>query len=260
MTRPIARTLVSGLVVCAASLQCAQATEVPVAPPATDGSTGIEYHQSLLVDPMDFFTVLVERYRGLVAYADQVRLIQTIEKAGDTPFQTDRQLICQIDPDGRLRVRTAASEVRRSLGLGAAMRRDEAAEQLQRRYDLWLMPHMVLKYADQPLREFREGINEGFTATEATEVTVGEKPMVQVTLRSGDEQQPAAAEFELFVNPDSMLIERIVGAQRLPNGASLETTMEITPTLETATEQTPPAATPAPRSPLAAPNLRRGTM
>jgi hypothetical protein len=221
----------------------------PVEP--TVGAPLVEHRQSLLLDPSEFFALLVERYRGLVAYADQVRLIQTIEKAGDEPYQTDRRLICQIDDDGNLRVQTAARQARGALGLTIPLKEETALREMRRRYDLWLMPHMVLKYADQPLREFREGVADGFTATEAAAVTVDEKPMVQVTLRAGDEQTAAEAEFDLFVNPDSMLIERIVGAQRLPDGASLETTLEITPVAASERPAAPPPAAP-PSEPLPA--------
>jgi hypothetical protein len=73
-------------------------------------------------------------------------------------------------------------------------------------------------------------VDEGFTATGAESVTIDNKPMVHVELKSGDgSSEDCQAKFDLFVNPDSMLIERIEGEQVLPDGANYSTTLQITP-------------------------------
>jgi hypothetical protein len=88
---------------------------------------------------------------------------------------------------------------------------------------------MALKYAESPESGFRTSVPKGFTATSVT-VTEGEKPMVHLELRSGDgDTDEPEAQFDLYVNPDSLLIERIEGQEPMPGGGSYETTLEITP-------------------------------
>ena len=107
------------------------------------------------------------------------------------------------------------------------------------RYNLWLAPHMALRFTDDPLKEFRLGVKEGFTPTKAEHVTVEKKQWVRLELKSGDGlSEDYTARFDLFVNLQSMLIERIEGEQRLPDGAEYRTTLDITPIL---TEQSEPA-------------------
>jgi hypothetical protein len=41
--------------------------------------------------------------------------------------------------------------------------------------------------------------------------------------------ESCTARFDLFINPETMLVERIDGEQQLPDGARCTTTMQITP-------------------------------
>jgi hypothetical protein len=87
-----------------------------------------------------------------------------------------------------------------------------------------------LKFADKPLEDFRAGVDEGFTATEAHAVVIDERPKVHLELRSGDGQsESCTARFDLYIDSQSLLIERIEGRQRMPDGSELETTVEIDP-------------------------------
>jgi hypothetical protein len=186
------------------------------------------------IDPHRFMSDLIARYRGLTAYEDVAQVSHEITRDGADPMRVRTKVGCEL-ADGRLRVITPWSHVWRALGraIGVEVPAGPAAETGARPtdYDLWLAPHMTLKFADDPMREFRRGVDEGFTPTGAEPVTIDDRPLVHVELRSGDGlSADCAATFDLYVNPESMLVERIEGQQRLPDGASYETTLDITPT------------------------------
>ena len=216
------------------------------------------------LDPLIFFDELVERYRGLTAYTDLTHIIQVTRHYDEqTPSQrTETRVSCEL-AEGELNVVTPGLQLGlqlgRGLGLDLPIEPSEETKRSKRRYDLWLLPHMALKFAEKPLEELREGVPKGFTATEAEEITIDDRPMVHLELTSGDGLSgDYNARFDLYVDPESMLIERIEGRQRLPDGGDFETTYHITPTRseggqpaqpantleDPATPATPPAAQP----------------
>jgi len=177
-----------------------------------------------------FFEVLVERYRNLTSYSDLSRIVQVIQHAGEAEARRVETQMSSEVADGSLRTETALMQIRRTFGLELPLPKPEPLSRAELRYQLWMLPHLTLKFADQPLREFRDGVHEGFTATELTAVTVNDRPLMHLELRSGDGMSDdAAATFDLYVDPESMLIERVHGQQRLPDGGNYETTIEITP-------------------------------
>lgn len=184
------------------------------------------------VDPLIFFDELVARYRGLRVYSDLTHIVQVTRQYDDEsePQRTETRVASEVS-DGKLNVVTPGSQLRRNFGLNLPVQASPEMEQAKLRYDLWLLPHMALKFAEQPLQELREGVPEGFTATEAAAVTIDDRPMVHLELTSGDGLSgDYNARFDLYVDPESMLIERIEGRQRLPDGGDFETTYYITPT------------------------------
>lgn len=197
------------------------------------------------LDPVDFFERLVSRYRGLHMYKDTVDLIQVTQREGEESSRVRTRINCEI-ADGRLRIQTPASQVKSNLGLNLPLKSSSPMRESQLRYDLWLAPHMAMKFTDKPLKNLRAGVDQGFVATGIESVTIDNKPMVHVELRSGCGEdslsEDCAAKFDLYVNSDSMLIERIEGEQRLPDGASYSTTLQITPidASESADESTDP--------------------
>lgn len=183
------------------------------------------------VDPLIFFDELVARYRALTAYSDQTHIVEVTRRYDDgaEPQRAEKRVAADVS-DGKLTVVTPGSQVRRSLGLALPIPPTPEMEQAAQRYDLWLVPHLVLKFSENPLEELREGVSEGFTATEAAAVTIDERPMVHLELTSGDGLSgDYNARFDLYIDPESMLIERIEGRQRMPDGADFETTYHITP-------------------------------
>ena len=105
-------------------------------------------------------------------------------------------------------------------------------ETLVRRYNLWLAPHLALHFAAEPLKELRLGVPQGFVPA-ATELVEGDRPSVRLELRSAEAPQQSAAEaqavFSLWVDQESMLVRRVSGHQKLPDGATYEVTLDIAP-------------------------------
>lgn len=181
------------------------------------------------IEPAAIFEQLVRRYKGLHLYRDTTRLVQITSREGQETSRIETEIGCEVR-NGDLKVQTPAAQARSSVGLDLPVRQSPAAEAAQRGYDLWLAPHMALKFADEPLKNFRSGVDEGFTATEAEAVTIDDKRMLHVELRSGDGlSESCTAKFDLFINPETMLVERIDGEQRMPDGANCTTSMHITP-------------------------------
>ncbi|HRQ75534.1 MAG TPA: hypothetical protein PK098_06395 [Phycisphaerales bacterium] len=187
------------------------------------------------LDAMSFFEHLVARYRALESYEDETSIVQVTTHLGEErSHRVETTVKCDI-VEGRLNVRTPVSQVRGGLMRGLGLTLPIAPQEVQgskSMYDLWLAPHMAIKFTENPLSEFRAGVPEGFTATEIAPVTIDNKPMVHLELKSGDGMSgDYAAKFDLYIDPDSMLIERIEGQQRLPDGGDFQTTVDIKPTL-----------------------------
>jgi hypothetical protein len=220
----------SGLAVAAllASATPGPAGRVAAAPPEWDGClTSDAETGELRIDALCFFDALIDRYQGLTAYEDVADVLQVTERRGEASERVETRIGCEIE-GGKLRVRTPKSEARRLIGLGVPARLSPAMEAALLRYQIWLAPHMALRFADRPQENFRVGVRDGLVATEAERVQVGDRSMVHLKLESGGGSDEAS--FDLFVNPESMLVERITGRQRLPDGAQYATTLDITPT------------------------------
>ena len=229
--------------ICCAALACGPVSVAPLATAAecdhasaltqaSDPTAALPQSSApgvLGLDPVAFFEQLVARYRGLNLYRDTVELIQVTYREGVEASRVQTKLACEVS-DGKLTVQTPASQMRSGLKLDLPMKKSPAAKKVSEAQDLWLAPHMALKFEDEPLKKLRAGIDEGFTATDIESVTIDNKSMVHLELRSGDgASQNATARIDLYVNSDSMLIERIEGQQILPDGAEFSTTLHITP-------------------------------
>jgi hypothetical protein len=195
-----------------------------------NGALGQSDSTETVLDARRFFELLVERYRGLTAYSEMSRIVQVIQHVGDVePQRVEMEMSSEVTGDA-LRTETAFSQIRRAFGLNLPLPESEPMQAAELRYHLWLLPHLTLKFSDEPLRDFRDGIHQGFTATDLAPVTVDDRSLVHLELRSGDgANDDSSARFDLYVDPDSMLVERVRGQQRLPDGSSYETTVEITP-------------------------------
>jgi len=187
------------------------------------------------LDAGEVFEALVARYRGLADYHESTQLTQITRRPGASEQRQETRLECDIRSDD-LVVTTPGEQVRQGLGLALPLRSSEAMEEFRRRYELWLVPHMTLRFCDEPLADFREGVEEGFTPCLAERIVRNKRSMVHLKLRSGDGLSAVCeAEFDFYINVESMLIERIEGIEHLPDGSDLITTLEITPRATAAT-------------------------
>ena len=164
--------------------------------------TGIDFHPEHhgKLDPILFFQRLAERYRAIDGYVEETEVEQVINDPA-----TD-------DPPIRTRTRALIPPA-----AGAAER------------DLWLLPHLRLRFSGAPLAQFRKTGKSGFRAAEADRVMVEDREMVRVQLRSGGEGKSgfSDATFSLFVDPERMLVERVEGEEWLPGGIRQQTTLRI---------------------------------
>lgn len=213
------------------------------------------------IDARAFWDALVARYRGLVSYSDLTNIVQiTREQSPSADDSVAVQEVHQIE--SRIRCDIFENELRITtpgMQLGDEMRRkiaecvkirafapasdqsdepeqsepvSEETADLSLRYRLWLAPHMALRFAREPLEELRPGASSTFTATEASEIVLDERPMVHLELAGRSDTEVGAREsrIDLYVDPKSMLIERIETKEQLPDGGSFETLMTIVPT------------------------------
>ncbi len=177
-------------------------------------------------DPGAVFDTLVDRYRRLVAYEDTVEVVEIVTRGEQRRHRVKTRLACRIEND-RLRIESPGRQVRSGVGLGGPVSRSAAVESLVMRYNLWIAPHMVLRFKENPLAEFRLGVPGGFVPASAEPASWRDRQYILLELKAVDPADDAR--YELWVNPDSMLIERITGRQTLPDGADFQTTLSITP-------------------------------
>ena len=183
--------------------------------------------------PGAIFDRLVERYRQLVDYEDTVVVVETVTRESQEPHRVETRLVCRIEND-RLRIESPGAQVRDRIGLGAPVARSTAMESLALRYNLWIAPHLGLRFKRDPLAEFRLGVPQGFIVAGVEQALWRDRQLIKVRLKAAPVQDAGAdaakaAQYDLWVNPDSMLIERVTGHQTLPDGADYRVTMDITP-------------------------------
>ncbi len=185
--------------------------------------------ESADMDPATFFERLVDHYRDLTTYEDSSHLVQVTQRVGEADLRRESRMKCEI-VDGELRLTTPQSQIRDGLGLDLPFRQSDDFRDLRQRYNLWLVPHMALKFAEHPLQNLREGVDEGFTPTLLERVMVDDREMVHLELKSGDGLSGATeAVLDFFINPNSLLIERIDGEQHLSDGSHYRTQLNILP-------------------------------
>ncbi len=183
------------------------------------------------LDPLVFFDDVVRTYRSLVVYEDTTRVVETVSREGQRPHRVETAIACRLEHD-TLTIETPGGQVRAGTGLGRGVGKSPAMESLVLRYNLWLAPHMALHFVEEPLADFRLGVPEPFAPTTAERVEADGQHLVRLVLRSPDPAAPGEvdelARFELWVDPETMLVRRIEGWQRLPDGADYRTSLRIT--------------------------------
>jgi hypothetical protein len=190
------------------------------------------------IDANTLFGKLVDRYRGLSFYQDSVKLAhRTVtrslrgEPVPQEPARSEQSIDCRVEG-------TLVDVVSSVLGGGASCDVKDASplSRIALERQLWTLPHLALRFSDEPLRSMHGRGDLGvFVPTRVEQVTIDERPLLRLHLES-DRSLPveSATKQELstldfFVNPRSMLIERIEQSHGLGEGIRYEATLEITP-------------------------------
>ncbi len=202
-------------------------------PVAADGAVTPGVGDPPTLDPVVFFDDIVKTYRSLVAYEDTVQVVEIVSRDGRRPHRVETAIACRLRHDS-LTIKTPGEQLRSgAAGLGDGVGKSPAMESLVLRYNLWLAPHMALHFVEEPLADLRLGVPEPFAPTAAERVEADGLPLVHLVLRSPDPATHPDAEeqarFELWVDPETRLVRRIEGRQRLPDGADYRTSLQITP-------------------------------
>lgn len=214
-------------------------------------------------DATEFFGKLVHRYRGLTLYQDSVRLAHRTTAESRDAGSRSEQILATLISGSVLDVSSS------SVGAGASCDTRDASpvSRLALARQLWTLPHLALRFADEPLRSMHGGDDCGSLVPKRVEsVTINERQFLRLHLESQRAANATAdarcdeTTVDFFVNPDSMLVERVEQSHELGEGMRYEATLEIVPSraLEEATPAdqpkpaVAPAATPEP-APTAAP-------
>ncbi len=249
------------------------------------------------------FEQLVQRYRGLVLYKDSVRLAHrtvTVAAAEDanihgpverSPVDRDRTASAEHSLGVTVEGSTLAV-ISSAFGLGGSCDSQDASPlaRVELARQLWSLPHLALRFADEPLASLRGGCGT-LVPTIVERVRIGDRTLLRLHLESpverdrARETQPAVAEghpasapgasaervsrggfsegsesdgsvgaepfacgpstMDLFVNPESLLIERVEHVREIAEGVRYEATLEITPERAVAAPATGPEQQPA---------------
>jgi hypothetical protein len=231
------------------------------------------------LDAETVFTLLVARYRRLETYSDQVVVTwRTIDDAfPEAVDEVNMTMDCQATNE-ELTVQTSGGTFWRSLGVRVPFRATPETSRIADDVEYYLAPHMVLKFSDRPLEQLNAERGRSLEARQVTEVTINDRRLVQLDLKVRSQVSASATSvpsesgvastvddtestMSLFINPDSMLVERVNRREQLDDGRMQTTTLDITPTAHRDTAEampevsTPPNPTPhtLPVSPTAPP-------
>ena len=178
----------------------------------------------LVEDPAEFFERLVDRYRDLRRCREDVRVEQvTVDpESDDPPLRSVVRVVAEVRDEG-LTVRSSdlLDEALELLGPADDVEVNGASES-----DLRLLPHLRLRFSPDPLEDLSAGGSEDLRPVELEPVTLDDRDLLRVELRSG-ESSISETTLSLFVDPRSMLVERIEGEQWLPGGLHHRTMIRV---------------------------------
>jgi len=187
-------------------------------PPAVTASRSVR--DGSTSDALAFFQRLVQRYRSLHRYSEEAEVEQVTEDPATAgpPIRTRARVRAEVD-DQELTVESSslADVVDDALRPPA----DGASDA-----ELWMLPHLRLRFDEEPMETFRPAARTPFRASELDRVRVDDRELVRVELLSGETGAPDA-KFSLYVDPDRMLVERVEGDEWLPGGLRHRTTVRI---------------------------------
>jgi hypothetical protein len=213
----------------------------PMPPLVDEADTWIEEQRAAA-----FLKALSDRYHGLSFYRDQVILQESTHREGAMVTSVESRIECVVEA-GELHVQSSISQAADALLPSVRPKLTPLMRHLVTRQHLWSAPHLGLAFCDESLEGFRDGVEVGFRARVVSPVTVNQKELVKLELESKHAPPQRRAVFGLFVNPESMLVERVEGEEPMDDGTTYCTTVEITP-ISVIAEAAEPASAPSSES------------
>jgi len=211
---------------------------------ATDVLTDNAFCQATgRLDPEVFFDQLVERYRRLDRYVDEVVVCwQTISDATPEDVDEVRLTMDCTASDGALSVQTSGGTLWRRFGINIPFRPMPGARRAAMESRYYLAPHMALMFSEDPREQLHADVDRPLVAHQVSEVMIDDRRLVQLDLAAGeatgatdntatvDDTREESSTVSLYINPESMLVERVDRHESFGDGRSQRTTLDITPT------------------------------
>ena len=189
--------------------------------------------QTHYIDAACFLEHVMDRYRSLAVYEDVADVMQETSHEGDATRRVHQRYESRIDENGTPEVEGRAIGSTRSVRhvapnlLKSTLRRTP----ILRRYSLWIAPHLQLAQPEVSESDAAAADLKTLSASSAEAVSEEGGDLVRLeveTQTANDDGRTGRIEF--FVNPDSMLVERVRRTEPLPGGGELREEIEIRPT------------------------------
>lgn len=156
------------------------------------------------------FGLLQRRYQSLRDHRERGELLEEIDLGDSVVRRTETKVDCTVR-DGRFAVTTTARRIRTFFGRMVPIRSGPGPRDAARELDRWLVPHAVLD---------RDGTG-GLGPASADDVVVDERSLIRLELEGAGDR------VELFVNPETVLVERALGERALPDGGRWRGQLDI---------------------------------
>ncbi len=167
------------------------------------------------IDPACFLEMVVERYRTLVFYRDRARVVRIISTGDEPPRRVETRVDSTL-VDGELNIRTPQRQLAGAIVSRLPFRSTPKMQEVRRKYDTWLAPHMALAQSDDASGTLSVGGGEHVSITDAGAAMIDDRPLVHLELTTeqpgqADEEPHAKTRLDLYVDPGSPGVARIEG-------------------------------------------------
>ena len=185
------------------------ASEPPTATgPASPAPSAADPSRRL--DAASVLEILQRRYGSLRAHHERGQLIERIDTGDQVENRTETTVECVIR-EGRFVVTTTARRLRAAIGRVLPLRSGPGVTRATWELDQWIAPHAVLD---------REASTDLGPAA-ASRVRIDDREFIRLDLEGGGDR------LELFVNPETVLVERASGQRPLPGGGSWHGQLDV---------------------------------
>lgn len=176
------------------------------------------------IDAQCFYEHLIERYASLSKYRDLSKVVQTITPPQGPPARVRTRLHVAVD-DGQVRVDSPRSALTRRIAERLPVRRPGLVAEKATQRDQWIAPHLVV----QPARDGADRADAGLSAALADAAVFKDRPMVHIELTTSDRESAdgPTTTVDLYVDPESMLVERAARTEQLPGGGEYHSESDV---------------------------------